>query len=152
MTNPPVPAQSLRRSVFRLLTVLGATLLAFSAFEAIHRLTTTTIVDEKDPRIGSFEAHPEILIRHTRAGKRLHPNAKVTIRNHRLSRRNILIETNSLGFRDRELGPRRPGELRVMVIGDSITWGDYLQADETYVEQIQFQLQEKLEPRPVEGG
>jgi lysophospholipase L1-like esterase len=150
MTNPPIPAQTLRRSVFRILTVLGATTLAFLAFEVIHRLTTTTLVDEKGQRTGSFEAHPEILIRHTREGKRLHPSARVTIRNHRLSRRNILIETNSLGFRDRELEPRRPGELRVMAIGDSITWGDYLQSDETYVEQIQFRLQEKLEPRAVE--
>jgi lysophospholipase L1-like esterase len=148
--SPFIPAQFLRQSVFRLLTVIGATMLTLLAFEVVYRLTAMNVVDEKDQRIGSIEAHPEILIRQTRAGKRLQPNARVTIRNHRLSRRDILIETNSLGFRARELEPRKPGELRVMVIGDSITWGDYLQSNETYVEQIQFRLRETLGSRPVE--
>jgi hypothetical protein len=147
---PIISAQILRQSVFQLLMIIGATMVAFLAFEMVYRLTATTVVDEKDQRPGSIEAHPEILIRQTRAGKRLQPNARVTIRNHRLSGRDILIETNSLGFRDRELEPKKPGELRVMVIGDSITWGDYLQADETYVEQLQLRLQEKLASRPVE--
>ena len=148
--NPPTPTQFLRQSVFQLLMIIGAAMLAFVAFEVAYRLSATTIVDENDQRLGSIEAHPEVLIRQTRAGKRLRPNAKVTIRNHRLSGRDILIETNSLGFRDRELQPREPDELRVMVIGDSITWGDYLQSDETYVEQLQFRLQEELPSRTVE--
>jgi len=103
MMDPLAPRQHLRQGIFRLLVALGASVVALFAFEVIYRLTTTTIVDEKEPRFSSIETHPEILIRHTRAGKRLQPNARVTIRNHRLSRRDILIETNSLGFRDREL-------------------------------------------------
>jgi lysophospholipase L1-like esterase len=65
-------------------------------------------------------------------GVRLHPNIRATIRNHSLSRQDVTIEVNSLGLRYPELGPRLPEEIRVLVLGDSITIGDYVSAAETY--------------------
>ena len=33
------------------------------------------------------------------------------------------IHRNRLGFRSREIGPKPPGAFRIMVLGDSMTWG-----------------------------
>lgn len=39
---------------------------------------------------------------------------------------------NSLGFRDRELGPKPPGVLRVLVLGDSFTEGQGVREEDAY--------------------
>ncbi len=65
-------------------------------------------------------------------GVRLHPGIRATIHNHDLSRRDVVIETNSLGLRAPELGPKTDDEFRVLVLGDSITFGDYVPFEETY--------------------
>jgi len=65
-------------------------------------------------------------------GVRLTPNVRATIRSHRVSGRDVVIETNSLGLRHPELEPKQADEFRVLVLGDSITLGDYLPFDETY--------------------
>lgn len=65
-------------------------------------------------------------------GVRLHPGVRATIHNHILSRRDLIIETNSIGLRHPELEQKTAGELRILVLGDSITFGDYLPFDETY--------------------
>lgn len=65
-------------------------------------------------------------------GVRLHPGVRATIHNHILSSRDLIIEINSLGLRHPELEQKTAGELRILVLGDSITFGDYLPFDETY--------------------
>lgn len=65
-------------------------------------------------------------------GIRLRPNIHATIHKHVLSGQDIQIDVNSLGMRYAELGPKENGEFRVLVLGDSITIGDYVQASETY--------------------
>jgi lysophospholipase L1-like esterase len=49
---------------------------------------------------------------------------------------------NSRGFRDREFGPRRPGELRVVVMGDSFTEGQGVKEPDTYVRVLERILTE----------
>ncbi|MFM8410809.1 MAG: SGNH/GDSL hydrolase family protein [Alphaproteobacteria bacterium] len=39
---------------------------------------------------------------------------------------------NSLGMRDREIEPKRPGEMRVVAIGDSFTYGHGVQLEESW--------------------
>jgi lysophospholipase L1-like esterase len=39
---------------------------------------------------------------------------------------------NSLGFREREIGPKRVGTYRIAVVGDSYTWGQGLADDERF--------------------
>lgn len=70
-------------------------------------------------------------------GIRLKPNMRATIRNHSLSQRDITIETNSVGLRYDELAPKRADEYRVLLIGDSITFGDYLAETETISRQME---------------
>jgi lysophospholipase L1-like esterase len=79
------------------------------------------------------------------------PNAHVSIRNHYLSKKDVTMNVNSLGFRDAELPAQRAErDLRVLALGDSITWADYLQAEETWVEQAERRLSETLPDRQVE--
>jgi hypothetical protein len=70
----------------------------------------------------------------TPTGRRLRANAAVRIR-HFLNGRTIDFRTNSLGYRNREIGPKRI--YRVLFLGDSITGGDYLQEPETFVRQVE---------------
>jgi lysophospholipase L1-like esterase len=73
-------------------------------------------------------------------GVRLTPNVRATIRSHRVSGRDVVIETNSLGLRHPQLAPKGADEYRVLVLGDSITLGDYLFLDETYPAQLARRL------------
>jgi len=73
-------------------------------------------------------------------GVRLFPNVTGYIQNHILSHQDVVIRVNSLGFRGEEVQPRAPGQFRILFMGDSITFGDYV--DETLT--IPVLLQEKL--------
>ena len=87
-------------------------------------------------RLGFVEQNPGLLIQKTSKGKRLIPGAKVVIKNHWLSGRDIPVHINSLGFRGDELAAEpTPGVPRILILGDSITWGDYVRDEETYVRQ-----------------
>jgi lysophospholipase L1-like esterase len=65
-------------------------------------------------------------------GIRLRPNRSVLIKSHLLSHQDVRIETNSLGLRYRELGPKSPGERRILVLGDSITLADYVDEQDSF--------------------
>lgn len=47
---------------------------------------------------------------------------------------------NSIGMRDHEIGPKRPGELRILAIGDSFTYGHGVQLDESYPKVVERAL------------
>jgi lysophospholipase L1-like esterase len=74
-------------------------------------------------------------------GVRLYPNLRATIRNHTVSRRDVIIETNELGLRHPPLGPKGKDEFRVLVLGDSITFGDYVAFSETVTAQLERRLE-----------
>lgn len=44
----------------------------------------------------------------------------------------VAVSNNSLGYRDREPGPKRPDVYRIAVIGDSFTWGQGIEAPERF--------------------
>jgi lysophospholipase L1-like esterase len=121
-------------------------------FELYLRLTETQVVREKSGRgLSLVESDAEFLVNYTPRGRRLVPNARVLIRNHRISGRDILMEINSLGFRDEEISrEKQDDEFRILVLGDSITWASYLRAEETYVERTEEYLKEALPARRVE--
>jgi lysophospholipase L1-like esterase len=61
----------------------------------------------------------------------------------------IPVTSNSDGFRERELlSPKPPGVLRIMVLGDSLTWGVGLTRDQRYTEVTERLLNEKLPGSP----
>jgi lysophospholipase L1-like esterase len=71
----------------------------------------------------------------TPTGRRLRPNTHVIIQNHYLSKRRIEIRTNSLGYRNPEIGKKQ--KTRILFLGDSITFGSYLQEEETFVRLVE---------------
>src|SRR5258708_8533971 len=42
------------------------------------------------------------------------------------------ISVNSLGFRERDVGPKDPNRYRIAIIGDSFTWGQGIQARDRF--------------------
>ena len=85
------------------------------------------------PRRVELSKHPEQggLYRDTPTGRRLRPKTTAVIHNHDISQRRIEISTNSLGLRNPEIGPKT--RKRILFLGDSITFGDYLPEEETFV-------------------
>lgn len=83
-------------------------------------------------------ASTERFLVYSRTGLRLRPSTQVTLENERLSGRNIVIRTNSLGYRGPELGHKTAP--RILFLGDSITLADYLHEKETFVHLVGEQL------------
>ena len=138
----------------RIALLLGASALGFSMAECGARwllpepqIVRVSEVDHAGRRAAERERsvvtqvphHPEeavgSLYVDTPTGRRLRARTHVTIENHRLSGRRIEIETNSLGYRNRELGDKRG--LRILFLGDSITFGDYVDEDQTFVRLVE---------------
>jgi hypothetical protein len=128
-------------------SVLSTAMVVVVAGEIYLRRTQSYIVAQKDNlfRLGSVEQNPGLLIRYTSKGKRLIPGAKVVIKNHWVSGRDIPVHINSLGFRGDDVAaePTR-GVPRILMLGDSITWGDYVRDEETYVQQTASALETAL--------
>jgi len=57
-----------------------------------------------------------------------------------LALRELPYRSNSLGFRDREIPPKTPDHYRIVVVGDSITWGQGVDEDERFSNLIQHDL------------
>lgn len=70
-------------------------------------------------------------------GVRLRPNTVGAIRHHSLSGLDVVIRVNAVGLRYDELGPKPPDEFRVLVLGDSITFGDFLPEEETWTRRME---------------
>jgi hypothetical protein len=77
---------------------------------------------------------------HTPTGRRLRRGASGAITGHHLSRRDVEFSTNSLGYRDEEIGEKGDRDYRILVLGDSITLGDYAAPDQTYPAYVERSL------------
>lgn len=62
----------------------------------------------------------------------------------------VEVAYNAYGFRDREFGPRREGVLRIVVVGDSFTYGHGLPEKECHPRLLETILREKRPDRQVE--
>lgn len=92
-----------------------------------------------DKQTLTIQQHPDEggLYRGTPTGRRLKPNRVVTIENHRLSKQRVVIETNSLGYRNPDIGPKK--NTRILFLGDSVTFQDYLNEEQTFVRLVEKQ-------------
>jgi lysophospholipase L1-like esterase len=62
----------------------------------------------------------------------------------------VSVDVNSLGFRDQEFTvEKQPGELRIMALGDSFTYGLGVQLQDCWVQVLERELR-KTRPGPVE--
>ncbi len=53
------------------------------------------------------------------------------------------VEINSAGFRDREYPPEKHGRSRIVALGDSITFGNNLEPEETWPEQLERSFEDQ---------
>jgi hypothetical protein len=102
----------------------------------------TDIRPESDEKFAKLDTHEEssinsVILFGGHRGARLRPNTRSQILNHTLSKRDVLIEVNSIGLRYPELGQKTKDEFRVLVLGDSVTLGDFVQEDETLTRQLE---------------
>jgi lysophospholipase L1-like esterase len=132
-----------KKIFFYCVRLTGVLLLSLLSMEVVLRLffPPPQIVDISGPQktiIGKLNKHPEqygTLYLKTERGLRLRPNTVATVYNHRISKRNIVIRTNSLGYRNPELEPKQ--RKRILFLGDSITCADYVDEEETFVRIVQ---------------
>lgn len=82
-------------------------------------------------------------------GVRLNPNVTATIKNHSLSHQDVVIQTNSYGLRYKELSHAPSKGKRILFVGDSITFGDYLPQDETIPALVETDLVKSGNPVSV---
>jgi lysophospholipase L1-like esterase len=53
------------------------------------------------------------------------------------------VSINAYGLRDREVGPPRPGGFRILVLGDSVTFGHGVAIDDAFVRKLEARLEER---------
>jgi hypothetical protein len=95
---------------------------------------TRTAIEAPDPQNRVLHGEPLGVVLETPTGRRLRANMSVLIEHHRLSGRDIPLRTNELGFRGPPLGAKHA--TRLLFVGDSITFAEYLPEEETYVELV----------------
>ncbi|MDP8247446.1 MAG: tetratricopeptide repeat protein [Candidatus Tritonobacter lacicola] len=68
-----------------------------------------------------------------------------------LLQNSVVYKTNSLGLRNEEIDdPKKPGVYRILVLGDSITFGDNISRQKTYPRQLEKILNENPRPGGIE--
>ncbi len=142
-----------KRVVLFSVTFVLMLLVCLAAMELYLRKTQSQIVAEDNrPPVGISERWPQVVTVDTPQGKRLIPGSRVVIKNHYLSHRDIKLEINSLGFRDEEIAAKKePDEFRLLVLGDSIAFGDYLPAEEVFVQRLEHYLHETAPGRKIQA-
>jgi lysophospholipase L1-like esterase len=150
-------ANTITRPLLWAAVQLGIVAVVLGGAELYLRLHETYVIEHEGSALGGTVLSAEKLLDYTLKGARLIPNAHVVIRNHRISHLpEIAMNINSSGFRGAEV-PRQkePGEFRILVLGDSITWADYLPEKQTYVRRMERYLR-RLAPdrkiRAINGG
>lgn len=56
----------------------------------------------------------------------------------------VFYQINTLGLRDKEIGPKKPGVFRILVLGDSVVEGWGVQLEESWVKQLEKDLNENF--------
>ncbi|MBN1270107.1 MAG: hypothetical protein JXB04_11000 [Kiritimatiellae bacterium] len=140
----------MRRIVFRIVLVLLSCTIAFALAEVLARLflSPPQIVVVKTAGTPAGTAAPPValvltnepesaegLVLDTPAGRRLRPNMLVEVENYGPRREKVEIRTNELGYRNREVGPKHG--LRILFLGDSLTFGVWLHEAETFVRRVE---------------
>lgn len=133
--------------------LLGSTLVALALCEVGARLLlpppqTVTVEEKKKDTYEPPKAYERLDTQADKSidsvvlfggphGVRLRPNTRGEIHHHVLSGRDVVIEVDSLGLRYPELAPKSSDEFRVLVLGDSITFGDFVEEGETWTRQME---------------
>ncbi|HPP88231.1 MAG TPA: hypothetical protein PLM75_10275 [bacterium] len=145
----------LKKNIKRFLLLFVSFIIFFCFAELLFRVffdePSNVIVRKNNEILMNFNKHTAINKSHpeegnvyieTPAGRRLNPNIEAIIENHSLSKKRVVIKTNSIGYRNAEILPKTE-KLRILFLGDSIIFGDYLNEEETIVKLTEIYLKNK---------
>lgn len=142
--------KKLKTILLRTLATFISLLIVLILAEIVLRESMTHVREQNLKGGFTLETTPEKLIHYTGKGRRLVPNADVVVHNHYLSGYDVPVSTNSYGFRHSQIDPQKAAdEIRILVLGDSITIAEYLPYDLTYVAQIRNVLSAKIKEQNV---
>lgn len=132
--NKTIPKQSVK--------IIGITffwLIVFFIIGEIYLRKTESYAVKPGKTGGVLELlDPSQIIIETSSGRRLRPNSQAYVHKHPISHLDTHLSINSLGFRDEEFPKTKPDdEFRILVLGDSITFADYLELDDIYLKVTQ---------------
>src|SRR4051794_39884304 len=117
-------------------------LLAALAVVALGELAVRTFWPQP-----AFYASPGLFVDDPKVGHRMRPGLRGVVGNWAEFTTHVRI--NQLGIRGPEIGPRRPGVRRVLVLGDSFTFGAGVEEAETFPAQLAAELTRR--GAPAEG-
>lgn len=96
------------------------------------------------PNRVALRRHNEQLYVLTEGGRRLRPNTIAEVENNFLSKQRVTIRTNSIGYRNPELGEK--SHPRVLFLGDSITCAAFLNEEQSFVRRVEALARESGKP------
>lgn len=140
--SAPVRARRARLWAGRLALMLGAAALSLVAAELVVRAVSRDPLVQLGQLRGMYAADGD-------GGVRTVGGFKTRFA---VEGRPLTIALDSLGLRGPEPGPRRPGEKRVLVLGDSMTFGWGVAGDETFPSLLADRLTPRFPPRVVVGN
>jgi len=122
---------------------MGTALLALELFLRLAMPRPRSVeVNRQAP--GLFSNRADGVYVETPLGLRLRPNRAVSLHYGAPVNRDQVVSTNSLGYRNREIGPKRGR--RALFLGDSITFGTFVDENETFVRQVERLARARGEP------
>lgn len=83
----------------------------------------------------------------SKTGIRTKKNARVVIKRHTLSKQDIELSTNALGYRYGDLRKKKGSDFRILFLGDSIIFADYAPATETIPAHMESHLRSRDQTR-----
>lgn len=132
-----------------LLLSLASIALTLFAAEWLSRAFTPHIVPA--PVVDGTAVRWGRVFHESPTGKRLIPNSHVVIHNQVGRHRRVELRINEIGFRDDPLAiPKPADEIRILALGDSITFAGHLPSAQSYVERLQAHLNRKADGQNFE--
>lgn len=139
-------APSVRSELGNAALVLGSTFVALIPAEGLARIAYPAVRSNAE----LYAAHPEYIFT-LAENARTRFEFKVTEE----ETKEVAWNTSSQGLRDRDFGPKQPGETRILLLGDSFTMGHTVDEEDTIGRLLERRLAEKaLLPSPtvINGG
>lgn len=116
-----------RQSILRICVLAAATAMALASVEVTYRWHLQRTFDDEFPEW----TENLVAVRGAQVFA-FKPNASGVFPGSIDSTRRFAYRTNAHGLRDRDRGPKAPGIRRVLVMGDSYTWGYAVAEEEAY--------------------
>ena len=128
-------ARTLKQGAFNGMLLLGGCLLAAVLGEvhgpSFFRAPPTVFFQEQSGSIPKQQKGETLFLMDTDRGRRNRPNSEVVIKNHPYAQAPLTYKSNSIGYRNREIGPKTGR--RILFLGDSITFGIGIPEEKIFV-------------------